>query len=334
MIVFLYRPSPQVPEPSIRAADLCFDASRHNIHRQLQQIINRSVDLTWIFTQSLFMALNTLLWALSYPEIRKQNPKSEVENHLYAALEGIARASERWPGVESALALYLTLIEACVKAYDGNSEASYVLRSPLIQAVSSGSPRDPHDPASPQPQLLTPSTVHSSLSSPYHNAETDHASPLSYGSDRNEPPPLLARYSSSEQVPFGPDSRLSTPNVLDSAPPPSIYSSHSSYSGIPPFDPTSFLNPLPSPPEYALFGPTSRAPSQDPFYNQNFYLGAIGDQYAPYIQQQFMPPEPLASLDLEQQSELMRTLETDGLTDMFGSMPTTNGNFNAGTYGG
>lgn len=46
------------------------------MHRE--QMITGSVDVTWIFTQSLFMAFNTVLWSLSYPEIRREHPIEEV----------------------------------------------------------------------------------------------------------------------------------------------------------------------------------------------------------------------------------------------------------------
>jgi len=79
MIVFLFRPSPQVPKPSVRAAILCYDASAYNIKMQDRQMDNPSVDITWIFLQSLFMAVNTILWTISYPEVRTLHSKEELE---------------------------------------------------------------------------------------------------------------------------------------------------------------------------------------------------------------------------------------------------------------
>jgi hypothetical protein len=55
MVVFLYRPSPQVPRPSLQAAIECFDACKFNIYMTRQQIETKSVDLTWIFTQAIFI---------------------------------------------------------------------------------------------------------------------------------------------------------------------------------------------------------------------------------------------------------------------------------------
>ena len=79
MIVFLYRPSPQVPRPSLEAAQKCFDACEFNIYMQREQITKKNVDLTWIFTQSIFMAINTMLWSLSYVEVRHKHKREAVE---------------------------------------------------------------------------------------------------------------------------------------------------------------------------------------------------------------------------------------------------------------
>ncbi|KAL9108212.1 MAG: hypothetical protein Q9227_006949 [Pyrenula ochraceoflavens] len=143
MIVFLYRPSPQIPEPSLRAAQRCYEASVFNLPLQAHQITAKLVDITWAFTQSLFMALNAILWSLSYPEVRKQHPLGEVTDHIDNALEAISLCSERWPGVNSALYLYKSLAQACLRAYD--SEESFVLHSP----PKSASPSDQDIPTPP-----------------------------------------------------------------------------------------------------------------------------------------------------------------------------------------
>ena len=124
MIVMLFRPSPQVPAPSSRAAKLCYEACEYNIHMQSSQIGDRSVELTWIFTQSIFMTINTILWCLSYAEIRRIRTKDEVKAHLDVAMQGVALASRRWPGVESALQLYEALISAILTVYERDGDIS------------------------------------------------------------------------------------------------------------------------------------------------------------------------------------------------------------------
>ena len=88
MVIFLHRPSPQIPEPSASAARICVAAALYNIRLQREQIANKSVDLTWVFTQTLFMELNTVLWALSYPEVRRENPRQEIEEYVQLAKDG------------------------------------------------------------------------------------------------------------------------------------------------------------------------------------------------------------------------------------------------------
>src|SRR5450432_4138631 len=118
ILVFLFRPSPQVPKPSIRAANFCYDACAYNIKMQNQQMNNpSSVDITWIFLQSLFMALNTILWVTSFPEIRNNHSKEEVEELAEAAIRIITRCRERWPGSGSAAQLYSKLTKASLKSY-------------------------------------------------------------------------------------------------------------------------------------------------------------------------------------------------------------------------
>ena len=131
MVVFLYRPSPQVPRPSLSAARKCFDACKYNIYRQRTQMIKNEVDLTWIFTQSLFMAINTMLWSLSYEEVRREHHHEDVEEHFKVAMEAINLASERWPGVASAIVLYQNLINAILGIYEEDGDVSIPAVSPF-----------------------------------------------------------------------------------------------------------------------------------------------------------------------------------------------------------
>jgi len=138
MVVFLYRPSPQVPRPSLDAAIKCFDACEYNIHLQREQIARKAVDLTWIFTQSIFMAINTMLWSLSYEEIRLKHNRQAVERHLDVAMDAIQLCSDRWPGVASAIQLYQNLIAAIMKIYDKDGDVPISAATPSEVAVSPG----------------------------------------------------------------------------------------------------------------------------------------------------------------------------------------------------
>ena len=301
MVVFLFRPSPQVPEPSLKAAQLCFEASRFNVYVQRQQIATKSVDLTWIFTQSLFMAINTLLWALSYSGIRKEHPKMDVERHLTTALEAIYWASQKWPGVDAARELYTTLVEACLKAYDGDEEISYSVGSPKANAAAS--PQSIDTP----PPLSTPSTIHSTLAS----AQTDAQSPpFIYNVEHSEAMPATTAPPTTQSIDFA--NGVSHPLQATSLDHGAEYANSSGSQEIL-FDPNSYNNPLPSPLDYGYSPEVSDAFYPSFSHDRNHYFDSIGEQYTQYLQAQYMPQGPMDGLNLEQQSELMNTLELNGL---------------------
>jgi hypothetical protein len=78
----------------------------------------------------MFMTINTILWTLSYEPIRSDHPREEVQEDLQMALDCIRIASERWPGVSSALELYKTLIAACMRIYDKDGDVLISAASP------------------------------------------------------------------------------------------------------------------------------------------------------------------------------------------------------------
>ena len=313
MTIFLHRPSPQIPEPSVNAALKCVEAALYNIRLQREQVANKSVDLTWIFTQTLFMELNTALWALSYPEVRKEKPKKEIEEYVQMAQDGIRLASERWPGVESALELYENLIKACLKAYDGNT--SYVIRSPS-NTTSSASPHEVIMP----PPLSRPSTVEGSIAS---RSDPQRARSISLSNvvDSDRP--------SDQRIPSSParsgfslaDSVRSEPYQRQTSQQPS-FQCNTTYQSTP-FDPGSLYNTLPTTLTHSWnFGlsPLSQ-PAQFGAYfapqeEAELYFDAIGDQYSHYLHAPYAPQQPSQSLNHEQQVELMTNLERTGLSNM------------------
>ncbi len=124
MIVMLYRPSPQVPEPSARSAIICYNAASTNVRNLSKQMETAMVDITWIFVLTLFQAINTILWSISYSEVRALHPKEELEDTIDQALDIIVRCQERWPGTAPAEHLYSKLTKACLRSYDvGGSHA-------------------------------------------------------------------------------------------------------------------------------------------------------------------------------------------------------------------
>jgi hypothetical protein len=122
------------------------------MHEKQMQVGN--VDTTWIFTQAMFMNVNTILWALSFEPVRLEYPREEVERDLAVALESIKTASFRWPGVESALELYNTLIPAYMRIYDQKGDVDASAGSPAD--TTAGYDSAPSDTASPVAQSATP----------------------------------------------------------------------------------------------------------------------------------------------------------------------------------
>ena len=355
MVIFLYRPSPQIPEPSLKAARTCYEASIHNVHVQRQQLASKAVDLTWIFTQTLFMALNTVLWTLSYPELRQENPKHVVEGHLKVALDGIGLCSERWPGVVSAMQIYANLVTACLKAYDG--DVSFVVPSPSNNA----SPTPPPD--YPTPSSLTgssgptPTSNNTILTPQYSEFPLDPFQSLpdaTYGQQPLISPSYPPDTASSIPVPSRPwyESQPSSqgfPPNSETHPPmsmqPSVYgpppTSHPTQSG-PSYDPrfpansydvasynkpqrgTAHWNPSyaprSAPPMASQATPTSNPPVSSHF---NPWMGPFDEQWSQYMHGPLLQPQPqgLPSLNLQQQSELMQNLESCGMPDVYHPTP-------------
>lgn len=118
MIVSLYRPSPQVTKPSAEAALKCFESSAHIVELSSQQLKKSAVDITWIFLLSLYMSLNTLLWSISYAEVRKVHSREQLEELVQTCLDTIDQCSERWPGTATASQNYANLARACMHNYE------------------------------------------------------------------------------------------------------------------------------------------------------------------------------------------------------------------------
>jgi hypothetical protein len=342
MIVFLYRPSPQVPEPSEEAAERCFDASVRNIRMQSNQIAAKSVDLTWIFAQTLFMSLNTILWSLSYPSIRQHYPIDEVKICLKTALKAIHHTSERWPGVQSALQLYQNLIQGCLKAY--SDDASYVVRTP--QAASDEASLSPcalsHSPASAPPLSLTNSHTPQS----HWEAEASGDSLVESRSSDSTPPDQTDYFADAgkhddmdqqgtetktEEDDESPFMQLS---LQQSSPLPAQQDEPEMQSGlpfrqnygIPSFNPNSVNNMFPATipglqnwdsNQTAASGQAAFAGYNDVVMDTKPWLGDFGDEYSRYMHQDYNPPrQRMESLSEQQQHELMAALEQDQLPDV------------------
>ncbi|KAK3938719.1 fungal-specific transcription factor domain-containing protein [Diplogelasinospora grovesii] len=146
MLIVLYRPSPQVPKPTSHAATICFDGAHYIINLSNEQMKRRSVDLTWVFLLTIYMSLNTILWSISYPEVRARHSREEVDQLYKIALDIIDQSVERWPGSASASQLYSVLAKACMQSYDWKEEPSTAASGPPTGGVSSPGSKMPVPP--------------------------------------------------------------------------------------------------------------------------------------------------------------------------------------------
>jgi hypothetical protein len=321
IIIFMYRPSPQIPKPSPQAARQCYDAATFNIEVMKRQLETKVVDLTWIFTQALFMLLNTILWSLSYSEIRQQHPRHEVRLHVINALAAIDYATDRWPGVQSARQLYDNLIWGCFKAYD--NDPSY---APSLQGQSPLSTQDfPTSPS--QAASYSPASTDSYAAFSQPDVSTGSQMDTFIDPSKNNATRNL------QQSTF---EAYSQPRSTQSmSPQPPMFSTHSNGQAIPPaiqpiyrlpdFDLNfgNLTNPLSVPGSQSWHSNSTLAQSGHIHFAQadvdmdRPWLGSFGDEYSRYTQQMYFPSShQLQPLSGQQQTELMATLEQDQLPDV------------------
>ncbi|KAL8940986.1 MAG: hypothetical protein Q9216_002505 [Gyalolechia sp. 2 TL-2023] len=299
MIIFLYRPSPQIPSPSVAAARTCFEACTFNVRMHRNQVATKSVDLSWIWTQSTFMVLNTMLWAISYPEIRQEHSKAIVENHIIQAQECILAASERWPGVEAAMELYETLIDACLKAYEP-------LTTPLSTVTVN---KDLFERSTSQPIGSSPSTMASSFGSPQSSENTASSSPVV--SIATQQPPQAANTAQQHTVQNfldAYDAHKPEPDYLFGIAYPSQHPGLTSayhFKQRP-------LPASPNPPPHPMQQVQPNFSTPMTVFDQ--YFAMMGDPFFQYFQAPELQQPPLPSLNQAQQGELMRSLESDSVT--------------------
>lgn len=116
--IFLYRPSPQVPQPSPTAAKTCFESSAHVIRLSYAQLENEKIEISWLFILALTTALNTLLWTTSFPEVRAMQSRDAVEELLDIATDVLEQSADRWPGALKSSQLYAVFAQACLQSYN------------------------------------------------------------------------------------------------------------------------------------------------------------------------------------------------------------------------
>jgi hypothetical protein len=325
MIAMMYRPTPQIPRPTLKAALRCYDAVVPNIYMHQAQIKSRSVDMTWIFTQAIFMTINTILWSLSYYEVRMAHPREEVQGHLDVALGCTKQAIERWPGVASAIELYGNLTKACMNIYEKDGDIPIAAGSPPETG-----PDDRSRTTSPVFQSLAPNT--SALKQSQPSPTENSIAPFGY--IPNQP----SFHSSSPSQQPGPGDHMgrtslesdasSTAGRMGERASNGSYGNISNFSYENNFDPSQYTNPLPQSydfnwnPNFNLSqgGAPASVPALSPFDQPHPGLNGYGlgpqapVQYSDYL----YPPSSYdvdraaTGLNQQQHSELMHDLETQG----------------------
>ncbi|KAI1504597.1 fungal-specific transcription factor domain-containing protein [Biscogniauxia marginata] len=163
MMVTLHRPSPQVPKPSVQSAIKCFDSAAYVVNISSKQMMAAAVDITWVFLLTLYMSLNTILWTVTYPDIRAQHSKDEVQELINISLDIIDQCVERWPGTAAASQLYSTFAKACLQSYESNE-------TPVLSSSSSfNTPPSQPDPNSPSISEASSATPMSKAGGPGFN---------------------------------------------------------------------------------------------------------------------------------------------------------------------
>lgn len=332
MVVFLYRPSPQVPRPSVQAAMRCYDACQYNIYMTMKQIETRSVDMTWIFVQSIFMCINTMLWTLSYSEVRKCHTREEVEAHLNVAMDSIRLASERWPGVASAMELYYNLTGACMKTFDKDgdvpitaaspSDTASVVSSTMVDGINRSRTTSPATASTPATSVRTPSDQAAILS----GSRPDQSQTSRFSFNGHQPNGT----SSFSPSPHNPSASLNTPSQQ---PPQLSYTDMSPKTSMDPNIPVygltqaTNLPPRPMPfAELPQWNPTYSMPPQEqygmptmpmasPFYNEA-YAANQGFEVADYLNPGWSQDARGNGLNQEQQMQLMHDLEMNEMKNI------------------
>lgn len=324
MIVTLLRPSPQVSKPSARAALMCYEAASTNLKNSSAQMATALVDITWIFVLTLFQAINTILWSISYPEVRALHTKDELEDNIDLALEIITKCRERWPGTAAASELYSKLATACLRSYDSR-DARDGSHAPSSQfANSPSSLTDANSPSASEHSSTTTGSIAFSQPS-YH-------SPPHFGYVFGQAPePVSQNYEYNSIPPPQPAFRS---NSIFAAP--SSMQTDRRFSYFPPDFTQSQA--LPNSWNPTVAGSQAQLSVPAPLLMQQQPQPAIADSY-------FMQPTAYAfggsasifgdlnydremrtaSLSQQQQIELMESLETDGLTEIDNFMNLSSG---------
>jgi hypothetical protein len=290
---------------------MCYDASAFNIKMQAKQMETAMVDITWIFLLSLFMAVNTILWTISYPEVRSLHSKEELEEHIDLALDTIIKCRERWPGTAAASHLYSKLSKACLRSYDSNITSSHPPSS-----LSANSPSSLTDANSPSASEHSSATTGSLAQS--QKAFQSPPPQFGYVFDQMPDPIPAFDYNSASLQPLQPAFRSNSIFLS-----PSSMQTDRRFSYFPPeFAQPQTLpnawNPLVASSSQSQFPVPAPVPVNPTIVDPSYFMQPNSYSFGPhmYSEQSYDTEMRHGSLSQQQQLELMQSLETEGLTEI------------------
>jgi hypothetical protein len=283
-----------------------------------RQIDMKSVDVTWIFVQSIFMCINTMLWTLSYQEVRRLHSREEVEGHLNVAMESIRLASDRWPGVASAMELYHNLIGACMEIFNKDGDVPITANSPSdCASVISGSIVDGIN----RSRTTSPATASTaSVSTPSDNIQTPFGHLPTQGQQLFGHDHVRASSSNFTSSPSSQHSSLQPPQQPQQHYDPSPKTSIDANVPVFSYPPTTQFTSLPTTfAELPQWNPTFTMPQQDPYntttmpltsplYNE-YYAANQGYEMADYLNPGWSQEARANGLNQQQQVQLMHDFE-------------------------
>jgi hypothetical protein len=285
---------------------MCYDAASTNIKSLSKQMNTAMVDITWIFVLTLFQAINTILWTVSYDQVRSLHSKEELEENIDMALEIIVKCRERWPGTAAAEQLYSKLAKACLRSYDSRG-------SQATSSLSANSPSSLTDANSPS------ASEHSSVAaSSVIFSQKPFQSPPQFNYVFNEVPEPINAFNYNHPLP-PPQPSFRSNSIFAS---PASMQTDRRFSYFPPdFTQTQNLpnawDPMTTTSTHPSHLTPAPAPSPQPIIADQSYFAA-----QPYFGTH-MFGEPNydtdmrhGSLSQQQQIELMQSLERDGISEI------------------
>ena len=161
-----------------------------------------AVDVSWVYLLNLYMAINVLLWVVSYPEVRQAHAREDVEEMVNVTLDIIDQCTERWPGASAASQLYSIFSKACLQSYEAKdtpmmpSSSTFGTPPSLVDTNSPNSDHSVATSTAPQQAQAFPPSQPPQFGYVFDSAQ-EEMNPFS-GFDNNSfaPPPRLPTFRS------------------------------------------------------------------------------------------------------------------------------------------